>query len=379
MSDFDPRNLVGWLAVAVCLAFALVLGRTGERGSSARKLALLLVVEAVTLATSGAVAYGVNFREVFPPGEPWPSTWIVRNALHAAGDVGMLALYPPFLAASLATPLAVPFGNRRMRWLLGAAALGLFVAHFVALFWGSLALYASLCLLFAFAVVASLHAWRGARSELASQRARAFALGFGVRDLAWSVVYGSWAAAMFRAGPGFSPVDEIPTWFLIYPLGSLLSVPLIVYGILKKHLFDLDLRVKWTLQRSTLAAIFVAIVYLVSEAADRFFSAELGSVAGLLIAAGVVFFLAPLQRLAERIANAAMPNTQDTPAYVAFKKLQVYEAALAEVSGGGATERESAMLARLRETLGIAPADAEALERDLATRAAVVTDERSAP
>ena len=122
------------------------------------------------------------------------------------------------------------------------------------------------------------------------------------------------------------------------PLGSLLSVPLIAYGILKTYLFDIDLRVKWTLQRSTLAAIFVAIVYLVSEAADRFFSAELGSVAGLLIAAGVVFFLAPLQR----VANAAMPSTQDTPAYAAFKKLQVYEAAR-ELEADAVSDRPRAL------------------------------------
>ena len=47
----------------------------------------------------------------------------------------------------------------------------------------------------------------------------------------------------------------------------------------------------------------------------------------VLASALLVFFLAPLQRLAERIATFAMPNTQNTPEYAAYKKLQVYGAA----------------------------------------------------
>ena len=57
----------------------------------------------------------------------------------------------------------------------------------------------------------------------------------------------------------------------------------------------------------------VAIIYLFSGGADRYLSAELGDFAGLLAAAIVVFFLAPLQRVAERVASAAMPNTENTP------------------------------------------------------------------
>jgi hypothetical protein len=51
---------------------------------------------------------------------------------------------------------------------------------------------------------------------------------------------------------------------------------------LRTQLFDIDLRIRWTIKQSTLAAVFVAIVYLVSEGADRLLSSELGSVAGLL-------------------------------------------------------------------------------------------------
>jgi hypothetical protein len=50
----------------------------------------------------------------------------------------------------------------------------------------------------------------------------------------------------------------------------------------------------------------------------------------------------------------------------AHRKLQVYESAIAEaMQGGGISERERALLNQLRDTLGIAKADADALERDL--------------
>ena len=140
---------------------------------------------------------------------------------------------------------------------------------------------------------------------------------------------------------------------LYYALGTLLAVPLIAYGILRAHLFDIDLRIRWTIKQSTLAAAVVAIIYALSEGASRLLSSELGSVAGLLAAALVVFFLAPLQRFADRVASAAMPNTQNTPEYAAHRKLQVYESAVAEaMQGGGISEKERALLNRLRDTLG---------------------------
>jgi hypothetical protein len=116
--------------------------------------------------------------------------------------------------------------------------------------------------------------------------------------------------------------------------------------------------------------VFVASVYLISEGADRFLSSELGNIAGLLASALVVFFLAPLQRFAERVASVAMPNTENTPEYAAYRKLQVYEAAVAEArQEGGISDKERSLLNRLRDTLEISPTDAESLERDLASGA----------
>ncbi len=84
----------------------------------------------------------------------------------------------------------------------------------------------------------------------------------------------------------------------------------------------------------------------------------------------LTIFLAPLQRFAERVASVAMPNTQDTPEYAAYRKLQVYEAALTDALPDGVTGEERVLLDHLRESLGIATADAGALEHDLQKRLA---------
>jgi hypothetical protein len=61
-----------------------------------------------------------------------------------------------------------------------------------------------------------------------------------------------------------------------------------------------------------------------------------------------------------------MPNTKNTPEYVAFRKMQVYEAALVDALGeGGISHKERALLGHLRDSLGIPAADAEVIEIEL--------------
>ncbi len=78
-----------------------------------------------------------------------------------------------------------------------------------------------------------------------------------------------------------------------------------------------------------------------------------------------MFFLDPLQRAAERLSDAAMPNTVDTPQYQAYRKLQVYDSALkAALDDGVIGERERLMLDSMITSLGIDAEAARQLERD---------------
>jgi len=377
MLHANPTGIVALISVTMSWSFAVVLFRAGLPGSVARRLSLLLFVEGSALATSGSI------DQLFLTGadeylaHPW--FLLAEDALHAAADCGMLVLYPPFLAAALQTRLTRPFAGRRVfvgLAVAGALLWSALVRPFVvaardaaAPDWTQLALpaailYVTLVALFVFAFVASLHAWH-VSSGVARKRARIFAFAFGFRDACWGLVYAMMVGEL-ALGEYTAVFVDNPPWFIIYTLGTFIAVPLIAYGILRTQLFDIDLRIRWTIKQSTLAAAVVAIMYLASESASQFLSSEFGNVAGLLAAAVVVFFLTPLQRLAERVASAAMPNTHNTPEYAAFRKLQVYEAAVAEALPGGVSEKERVLLRRLRESLGISVDDAAAIEHELA-------------
>jgi hypothetical protein len=363
MLQFSSLGTLALVAFGMCWGLAVVVFRVSQPRSVGRQLSLLLVVEGATLISTGYL--DLFLTEAARSAAWYPAFYRLEEITHTVGDCLMLALYPPFLAAALRTRLTRPLGTRRARiaLLMLAAILSVIVL------WGSLKiggtiLYVSLVLLFLYALIASVDAWRAARG-IARSQAGTFAIAFGVRDVCWSFAYG-WATVVLWQGT-YAIVDP-NAWeppFLAYALGSLLAVPLIAYSILETQLFDIDLKIQWTLRQSTVATVFVAVFYLVTEGADRLFEAEFGSWVGLLASATLLFFLSPLQRFAERFAGAVMPNTSDTPEYAVYRKMQVYEAALADALPGGISDKERALLTHLRDSLGIKVADADALERHL--------------
>jgi hypothetical protein len=366
MFQADPRGILTLVAIALCWALALLLFRTGTPGSVARKLSLLLVVEGVTLGTSFSTIYLFTSHDQFYALHA--SAGGVMEFAHYFGDSLMLALYPGFLAATLQTPLVRPFKGNRTYVVMAVLSIAFFIAVLTTPPQvGILVLSFVLTMLFSFSLVASIHAWHVA-TGMARTRAGIFALAFGIRDVCWGVVY---AGVVWEMHTGNLLNETFVQDFNIYAVGTLFAIPLIAYGILRTQLFDIDLKIRWTIKQSTLAGVFVAIMYIVSEGASNLLEAELGNVAGLLAAAVVMFFLAPLQRFAERVATVAMPNTQNTPEYASFRKMQVYEAALAEaLLEGGISEKERTLLVHLRDSLGISEFDAEAIEEELQSQPA---------
>lgn len=363
MITADPRGILALIAVAMCWALAVLLFRVGGPGSAARKLALLLIVEGVTLGSSSSVDFLLQ-----SPVEFWgnyPGLAIASTLLHTLGDCGMLILYPSFLATALQTPLTRAFLDKRIQIAIAGISVALFFLVMLGpLQIGGTLLYLALSLLFGFALVASVQAWHKARGATRT-RAAVFSLAFGFRDICWGFLYGI-AVWELWSGTYTYVADPVPVRYLIYLLGTLFAVPMIAYGILHTQLFDIDLKIRWTIKQSTVASIFIAVMFMVSEGASQFLSDELGKVTGLLAAGVLMFFLAPLQRFADRVASTAMPNTTNTPEYAAFRKMQVYESALAEAQHeGGISDRERALLVRLRDSLGISETDAESIEHNL--------------
>lgn len=366
MLHLTVNGVLALTAVLLCWVLAVVLYRVSLPDSIARKLSLLLVFEGLTLGSSDVISYFLKSPDAFYAQNPWADT--LQHVVHTFGDCGMLILYPIFLAAALQTKLTRPFGNRKVQAGLVLYAVTLFVLlfltgmEFVPFKITIPALYLSMAAVFFFAFFAAVQSWR-ISSGAARSRALIFVLAFGFRDLCWGYVY---LRGTYEILTG-APLVGDQTWdYIVYVLGTLVAVPLIAYGILRTQLFDIDLKIRWTIKQSTLAGIFVAVMYLVSEGASEFLESELGTVAGLIAAAVLMFFLAPLQRLSERVAAAAMPNTENTPEYTAFRKMQVYESALAEaLQEGGISHKERTLLTHLRDSLGISPADAKAIEAEL--------------
>jgi len=360
MFVFEIRGVITLSAVLLCWSLAVVLFRVSVSGSVARKLSVLLFFEGLTLGTSSGIYY------IFAAGEgilePYPWLEMSMTIAHSFGDCAMIALYPPFLAVALQTRLTRPFARTSVQFFVVGYAVLLFLL--VALGPEQMSwtlLYLSMTGLFAFALIAAIHAWLSAQGQ-ARSRALIFVLAFGFRDICWGFLYLAVIRLVWEVELGF------PEFVLdiIYPLGTLIAVPLIAYGILRTQLFDIDLRIRWTIKQSTVAGVFVAVMFVISEGASQFLSGELGNVFGLLAAGVLMFFLAPLQRFAERVASAAMPNTKNTPEYAAFRKMQVYEAAFAEaMHEDGISDRERTLLVRLRDSLEISASDARSIEDEL--------------
>lgn len=138
-------------------------------------------------------------------------------------------------------------------------------------------------------------------------------------------------------------------------LARIVAVLVIAYGILRHQLLGIDLTVKRGIRRSTIAAIFIAVFFIVSEAAQVVFAGVVGSqILGIIAAGALVFALAPLQRFARSVADAAMPHAQDPDAMDDDERITVYRRQ-AEVAwaDGALSADERALLDELRDQLGI--------------------------
>lgn len=147
-----------------------------------------------------------------------------------------------------------------------------------------------------------------------------------------------------------------------------LALPaLVAVALVRHHLFDIDVRVKWTLRSGTVAAAFVATFFVVSEIAKEVFASRLGPYLGILAVGLLLFFLHPLQRLADRIANAAMPRAKPVSDLDRQERAALYREQLELAWMDGAlTRKEQQLLHALRERLGLPPDEAHHLEREAA-------------
>ena len=170
---------------------------------------------------------------------------------------------------------------------------------------------------------------------------------------------------VFDASPG-SGIPPYAHLVLDYAV-----VPLAVYGVLRHRVVDIDLKLKRGIHGSTVAASFLAVFFVVGSIAQEFLADTLGWLAGGAAAGALIFAIAPIQRAAERLSNAAMPNVRDDGGYLTYRRYQIYRVAVEGMLRDGIVEpSEATALRSLREELGLSIDDHRALEQDARARLA---------
>ena len=362
-----------WLGIPaafIAWGFALYVLVVAPPTRGAHFLVAMLIIDGLAVITS----YG-NLAYVNPFLVETLGLVAIPPRLHQVSDWALIAVYLPFLGMTLSSPLVAPLRQPLVGRIILFGGLAIAVAIIFLpddvreMF--NVPFYVVICIVLAWGFAAAVHSWYIATSEAERERARAFTLAFGVRDVLWTFTFAMNTAQHYGfVGSGMQglPNDSGPLNFVLpffYELAVILYVPLVAYGVLRVQLFDIDLRIKRTLKRSTVAAAFVATFFVVSELASNYLSNQLGTVLGVLCTGALVFFLDPIQRTAERLSNAAMPNTHDTPEYETFRKFQVYETALgAALEDGHISTRQRRVLNSMVESMGIDTNVAERLEND---------------
>lgn len=149
---------------------------------------------------------------------------------------------------------------------------------------------------------------------------------------------------------------------------SRVVLPVVVtYGLLRTRVFGLDLSVRWTVSRGTIAASFLAAFFVAAQLAESFLQTRYDWVAGSVAAGLLLFALAPLQRAAERVAERAVPNTKPVASMSDAERDAFYRDLLkAAWADGNLSREERRVLETARERLGIPPERAHALEGEAA-------------
>lgn len=365
-------DFIEWLGIpAAFLAwgFALYVFVVAPRTRGARFLVAMLVADGFAVITSFSNLAHINLFLISLglPGIPW--------VLHQISDWIIVAVYLPFLGMTLNTPLVKPLKNPVVSnaILYGGIAIAVLLPFLPEELRSKFntPFYVIICITLTWGFAAALHSWIIARNQAERARAKAFTVAFGARDILWtaSFTYMIWAYYGWADQSWQNFANERGIYLFVtfcYQAAVIIYVPLVAYGVLRTQLFDIDLRIKRGLKRSTVAAAFVATFFVISELASNYLSSQFGTVLGIIGTGALVFFLDPLQRAAERVSDAAMPNTVPTPEYEAFRKLQVYESALrAALEDGHISERQRRVLNSMIETLDIDRQTAQRMEDDL--------------
>jgi hypothetical protein len=355
------------LVSIMLLALSAVAIVTGPRRPLNRALAAYFTIFALT---GGLWNLSIDFL-------PRTPTLVYNRTLYFFVSTAGFTCYLLFAARALDTPASRVLRNRAITGFLILATLALLVVPFLApsLFvssfetpagdydagWTPLAHNTNLVwliLAYGGATALGIDALvRAPSSSPARSRVRTYVTAFAFIDVTLLLGNLPVLAAIF------------PTWFVAGGVG--IGLFLLARAVFLQQLFDFDLKIKWTLQRGTVAAIILGAAIVVGQIAQNYLSGAFGWLAGGVAAGALLFAIRPIEHFAARLSDRAMPKTTGSADYIAFRKLEVYRAAVeSEIETHGHDHQEHAVLERLRVKLGISREDADALQREARERVA---------
>lgn len=185
----------------------------------------------------------------------------------------------------------------------------------------------------------------------ARRKAVLYALAFVVFDIFVALVIALYNVYATLNPNDFSPLEPF-LW--IANAADVVFVLLLGYGILRAQLFDIDVRLKLVVSRGTLYGIYLAVFLIVEQLVQGVVSASAGIIWGGIATGILLFALHPLQRMASRVADVALPQVDDSAAYLDKRKAEVYRDAVESLlSDGELTRKERIILDQLRDKLGL--------------------------
>lgn len=166
------------------------------------------------------------------------------------------------------------------------------------------------------------------------------------------------------------PLLGVVAWYT-QPVGGwaltrVVGFALLAIAILRFQLLTIDVKIRWTVSRSTVAAAFIVVFFVASEAAAAFFGDNFqNDYLGIAAAALLVLVLVPLQRLADRLAAKAVPGPGGL--FEPARAERTYRNAVRMALANRQIEaEEEVQLAELADGLGISGARAMEIRNEVA-------------
>lgn len=170
-------------------------------------------------------------------------------------------------------------------------------------------------------------------------------------------------------GWDWAPEATAARFFAIFLLGlwRILLPALVAYALVRHRLFGVDVRLRWTLVRATMALAFLGVFFVAAQLAQNYLTTKYGWGFGGVAAGLLLFTINPLQGIAERFVQTVLPHAKPVIAMPHPDRVALFRQQATLVWSDGAMGRkERALLDALRDRLGIPFAEAAHIEADAA-------------